>query len=423
MSLRSNTIWSFCGSVLPMLLGVITIPYLMKHVSVEVFGILTLVWALIGYLSMFDFGIGRALTQQVSSSLSQKATDQLPGVVKTGLLLMLATGLLGGCLLALGAHELSYKWLNVSKGTEWDTNKSLLIAAIGIPFTTVTSGLKGVLEGFEDFKSSSILRIILGVTNFGFPALSVLLFNNSLEYMVLSLVASRFLILIAHLIAIQPHISLKDIFTAPFARKSEAKTLVSFGAWMTLSNLISPLMVTADRFVISFVLGAGVVAFYTVPLDFIVRLLVIPAALTGALFPRFAFLYKTDINQIKALYNKSIKAVLLVMLFVSGTICLGSYFGLSLWLGSDFANKSYLIASILSIGLLFNSLGQIPLAALHANGKVRTTSIIHLCESCVYLPLLFIALKFYGLIGAAVVWVLRVCCDFFILTFFYKRDK
>jgi O-antigen/teichoic acid export membrane protein len=421
MSLKKNTIWSLVGSITPMLLGLVTIPYLIRQIHIEAFGILTLVWSLIGYFSVFDFGIGRALTHQVSSNLSNGEASQLPRLVKTGLLIMLGTGIIGGLLLAIFSHELGIKWLNVSKSLESDTIKCLLIAALGIPLTTITSGLKGVLEGYEDFKTTSILRIILGISNFGLPVLTVMFIDHSLEYMVFSLVLARLIITIAHLVAINVKIPISSIVFSSLSTKSETKSLLSFGAWMTISNLISPLMVTADRFIISYLLGASVVAFYTVPFDFIVRLLVIPAALTGALFPRFTYLFQNNKEEVGRIYKKSFYTIFIIMLLICLAICFGSFFGLSIWINKDFAKHAWSVASILSVGLLFNSLAQIPYAAIQAHGEINITSLIHVVEFVLYVPLLYFSLQYYGLNGAAVVWSFRVFSDYIILNYFAKK--
>lgn len=421
MSLKKNIGWNLIGSVAPMLLGLVTIPFLIKQIHVEAFGILTLVWSLIGYFSIFDFGIGRALTHQVSSNVSDKTLDNLPNIIKTGLLFMLLTGFVGGAILAVLSYPLGSSWLNVSKGLQTDTIKCLLIASIGIPLTTITSGLKGILEGFEDFKAANILRIILGVANFGFPALTVLFIDKSLEYMVLSLVLTRLIVMVGHIILVNKRLPITTIFAAHLAKKEETKKILTFGAWMTLSNIISPLMVTADRFIISYMLGAGLVAFYTVPFDFIVRLLIIPAALTGVLFPRFSYLFKNKFEEVGPLYKRSFVLILAVMGLISAGLAVGSYFGLTLWLGKSFAEQSWAIASILSIGLLFNSLAQIPHAAIQASGDVKITSILHLFEFIFYVPLLYLGLHFYGLKGAAFVWVLRVFADFMVLSVFARK--
>jgi len=419
MSLKKNTMWNFIGSIAPMLLGLITVPYLITQIQLEAFGILTLVWALIGYFSIFDFGIGRALTHQISSKLSDGKAEKLPGIVKTGILFMIVFGTAGGILLAALAHEFGFNWLNVSGPLQQSTVNCLLIASLGIPLATVASGLKGVLEGYEEFRIANILRILLGVANFGLPALTVMFFGASLEYMVISLVAARLVILVAHLIVVNA--KLPYWMRSRILGKEKTIELLTFGAWMTLSNIISPLMVTADRFIISFILGAGLVAFYTVPFDFIIRLLVIPAALTSVLFPRFTYLFKSDFEKFALLYKKSFNIIFLVMAPIVIIIAAGSFWGLSLWLGVDFAKNSWAIFSVLSIGLLFNSLAQIPHAAIQAAGGVKATALVHAAEFTLYLPLLLVALKFHGLLGAAIVWVVRVFCDLLILMFIAKK--
>jgi O-antigen/teichoic acid export membrane protein len=109
------------------------------------------------------------------------------------------------------------------------------------------------------------------------------------------------------------------------------------------------------------------------------------------------------------------------MLLICFTIFFGSFLGLSIWINKDFANHSWIIASVLSIGLFFNSISQIPFTAIQAHGEVNITSIIHVIEFIFYVPLLYFALHYYGLIGAAGVWSLRVFSDYVILNYFAKK--
>ena len=417
--MKKNTLWNLFSSVLPMLIGVISVPLLIKRMGIESFGVLSIIWTLIGYFSIFDFGIGRALTQQVSQLKSE--TDKLVPIIKTGMLFMLITGLIGGLILVLVIIFWGVSWLNVSQSINSKTISAFLIAAIGIPFTTITSGIKGILEGFEDFKNVAILKMILGLSNFLFPIIIVLYINNSLIYVVLSLVISRFFVMIIHFIPLMKHIYLKTILQSNFATKKETKSTLTFGAWMTLSNIVSPLMVNSDRFLISSVLGASAVAYYTVPFDIIIRLLVIPAALTTTLFPRFSALYRKNNDELYHLYRKSIFYIGILMSIISLGIMIFSYFGLSIWISKDFAEHSWKLTCILAIGLVFNSMSQVPYALIQARTDVKLTSLIHIVEFILYVPLLFLFIKNGGILGAAIVWSLRVILDFVLLTFFAKK--
>ena len=55
------------GMVLPMLVGVLTVPGLLQRLGQEKFGVLALGWALVGYFGFLDLGMVRALTSPSSS--------------------------------------------------------------------------------------------------------------------------------------------------------------------------------------------------------------------------------------------------------------------------------------------------------------------------------------------------------------------
>lgn len=421
MSLKRNTIWNLAGAGLPLLLGAVTIPYLIKNIGVEAFGILTLVWALIGYFSLFDFGLGRALTQQVAAALSARQHMQLPNLVKTGLWFTAVTGIIGGIILAALADQLAIHWLKVSVLLQPSTQMALIVAAIGIPLTTMTTGLRGILEAYEDFKVVNLLRIGLGAANFGLPALSVMFIGNSLIWIVASLIAARTIVFFAHGWLVYRKLS-GDWRRSRF-NKSTMRSLLSFGLWMTVSNIVSPLMVSADRFVISAVLGASMVAYYTVPFEVLIRVLIVPGALTSVLFPRLAAVMATDWPEAKRLYRKSLKVIALALLPICTLIAVTSKWTMALWLGDDFSEISWPIVSIMAIGILLNGLASLPFAAIQATGDARTTACLHILELAIYIPVLFFCLKFFGLIGAAIAWSLRAGVDLIVLLIYAKKKN
>ncbi|MDE2420943.1 MAG: flippase [Gammaproteobacteria bacterium] len=420
MSLSKNTAWNLIGTGTPFLVGLATIPYLIKHIGVESFGILTLIWTLIGYFSLFDLGLGRALTQQVASCIATKRLERLPSLVKSGLVFTGWTGLIGGLLLAVLSQPLGHSWLKVSSSLQHDTACSLLIAALGIPLTTVTTGLRGVIEAYEDFRGSNILRISLGIANFALPALSVMFFGPSLILIVVTLILARVVIFVAHIRLMNT--KLPAGWFKKEANSKDVKNLLTFGVWMTVSNIISPLMVTADRFIISATLGAGLVAYYTVPFEILIRVLILPAALTSALFPRLATLFHAeDSTAAKSLYYRSLKIVTITLLPICLIITLGSYYGLTLWLGKDFAEHSWIIVCILTVGIFLNGIAYVPFSAIQATGNAKITAYFHILELCIYIPLLLLALRLFGLYGAAIVWTIRIALDLSLLLFFAKK--
>ena len=419
MTLRRKMAWNLAGSGLPLLLGAMAIPYLVAQAGIEILGILTLIWALIGYFSLFDFGLGRALTQQVAAAKAGGHHDQIPELVKSGLLFTLGTGAVGGMALAALAMPLGHQWLQVSAPLQSSVVVSLWVASLGIPLTTVATGLRGVLEGHENFRAANVLRLMLGLANFGLPVLCVMLAGPSLVWITVSLVAARVVVLGAHVWQVNQILG-ANWLVAKWSWRANRR-LLSFGAWMTVSNVVGPLMVTADRFLMSAVLGASVVAYYTVPADVVTRVLILPSAITTALFPRLAALRLQDTGAAQALYQKSLRWVVALMVPVCLALGVGAYPGLAWWLGAEFAEKSWYVVAILSVGILLNSLAFVPYAAIQAAGAASTTAKLHLVELVGYLPLLWLALMYGGLGGAAVVWSLRTGVDLCALLVMARR--
>jgi O-antigen/teichoic acid export membrane protein len=148
-----------------------------------------------------------------------------------------------------------------------------------------------------------------------------------------------------------------------------------------------------------------------VPSEIVSRVMILPGALTSALFPRLAFLMNTDADEARRLYKKCLAITAAVMLPICLVLALGAKWGLKIWLGDDFAEQSWLIVCILAIGLLLNGVAFIPFATIQASGDARSVALLHLAELIIYLPLLLFALKIYGLLGAAGVWTIRVGID------------
>ncbi|MDO4689048.1 MAG: flippase [Plesiomonas sp.] len=418
MSLKKHFVWNLIGGCAPLVIGVFSIPFLMRELGVQLFGLLTLIWALIGYFSLFDFGLGRALTQIISKYIEDEIKCE--EYASIGLLLIFYIGFVGLFIVCLLTLLMPYSWIGVSNEYQSDVRIALLLASIGIPITTLTSGIRGVLEGFFKFKESNILRLYLGVGNFILPVIVVFFFEKTLSLVTASLILVRLFVLFLSLYEVKKCVKLK--LYSLMGSKDKVKELISFGSWMTASNVISPLMVTADRFVISALLGATVIAYYTVPFEVIIRFLIIPAALTSAFFPHISRAMSTDLSEAKKMYHDKYKIIVVSMLIICGVAVSLSKFMLSVWLGNEFASHSWVIASILMFGVTLNGIAQMPHAATQASGDSKSIAIAHIIEFIIYIPILMGMITYFGLIGAAVAWVFRAGLDLLFMSILSNKS-
>lgn len=66
------------------------------------------------------------------------------------------------------------------------------------------------------------------------------------------------------------------------------KRLFRYGGWVTISNIISPILASMDRFILSHIQGASKISFYTVPNELVTRLGIVPGSLGKAVFPKLS---------------------------------------------------------------------------------------------------------------------------------------
>jgi len=418
-SAKRNITWNLLGSILPLIVGFLLFPLIISAYGLERFGLLTLIWGLVGYFSLFDLGLSRALTQQVSVLLTkEESAKEVSELIRTGFALMWLLGGVGGIVLFFSAPYLVSQLLKVSSELQQETITSFALIALSIPIVIHTSAMRGVLEALHSFKIISIIRTVLGVGAFVAPYLTSF-YEVSLVFAVVGIIWVRLIVWGMYLLAVQN--------SSVILKKSKRfepiwlKPLLRFGGWMTVTNVIGPLMVYFDRFFIASVLGAVSVAYYAAPYEVVTKMWVIPAAISGVLFPLFAKEWQRDTSRITAILDKGIRYTLLVI-YPAGLVLV--YFStewLSLWLGTDFSLQAKHVVVWLVSGVVVNSIAQIFFAQVQGGGNADWTAKLHLIELLPYLLLLWFLVDKWGISGVAFAWFVRVVFDFLGLLYLSRK--
>jgi O-antigen/teichoic acid export membrane protein len=180
---------------------------------------------------------------------------------------------------------------------------------------------------------------------------------------------------------------------------------------MTVSNIISPVMVTFDRFLVGAMVSLAAVAYYATPYEVVTKFLLVPGALVGVMFPAFSTSFEQNRGWAARIYQGCVKTIVLVLLPVTvGTIVMART-GLTIWLGADFAQHSFRVLQWLAAGVFLNSLAQVPFALVQGVGRPDLTAKLHLIELPLYVVVLLMLISAFGTVGAAMAWTLRVGVD------------
>jgi len=407
-----NVFWNLLGTGAPLLVAIISIPILIEGLGIERFGVLTLAWMVVGYFSLFDLGLGRALTKLVAEKLGKRQDAEIPSLVWTAMSLMAALGILGAVTVAALSPWLVDDILNISAELQPETLTAFYLLAASIPIVIASTGLRGILEAHQRFGLVNAVRIPLGIFTFIGPVL-VLPFTNSLIPVVAALVLARLVSCCSYAVLclhVEP-----DLQQPVSINRTMIRLLINFGGWMTVSNIIGPLMVYMDRFLIGALVSMTAVAFYATPYEVVTKLWVISGGLMGVMFPAFASALVQDHARAARLYDRAVKYIFLSLFPIVLIIITFAYEGLNLWLGSDFANNSSLVLQLLAIGVFINSHAHVPFGMVQSAGRPDLTAKLHLIELPVYLMILWWLVNTYGIVGAAVAWIVRVVIDTIVL--------
>jgi O-antigen/teichoic acid export membrane protein len=403
-----NTLLNLGGQGLPFLVGIFTIPVIIKGLGVERFGILALAWMVIGYFSLFDLGLGRALTQIIANKLEKEDAIKLSGLIWTALVIMVVMGILGAVIAGFLSPFLVSKVFKMPDQLRPESLSAFYILSVFIPVVVFSSGFVGILAAYHRFDLINTVRLPLGLATFIGPLL-VLPFSNSIVPVILLLALSRLASCIVQYLfclRVMPELRIKKHFIP-----EAVKPLLSFGGWMTVSNIISPLMVYLDRFIIGALISVTAVAYYATPYEIVTKLWIVPGALVAALFPAFAATSNGNTTRTIQLLSKSIAATFIFLFPLVLIIVTFSREGLMIWLGDNFASNSTSVLKLLAVGVFVNCLAQVVFALVQGRGRADLTAKFHLLEFLLYLPLLLWAIKQYGIVGAAAAWIFRVTID------------
>ncbi|MGI4862007.1 MAG: flippase [Janthinobacterium lividum] len=407
-SLRRNGLYNFLGSTLPIFVSLTTIPLYLSHVGAAAYGVLNIVWMLQGYFGFFDFGLSRATANQVAK-LADAGPEEREAVFWTALILNTGLGLVGGVVLYFFGALVIEHFVQAQDTLRNDVLHAMPWIAASVPITTVSGVLVGSIEGREKF---GVLNAVQLGNMFVFqtlPLLASFVIGPDLRVVIPASIIGG---LISVVVLATTVFFCFPIRLAGKPRRDLVKTLFGYGAWISVSNFILPIMEAADRFIISSFLGAAAVAQYNVPFNLAIRVRIIPSVISRTIFPRMS---AQDSETSLDFFEKATRllAAILTPIIVLGIFAMGPF--IHFWINPKFAEQAAPIGCILLVGIWFNSLAFIPITYLQAQARPGVVARLQLWQIAPFLIVLWFSIHHFGLMGAAWAWTARVIIDSILL--------
>ncbi|CAN5255623.1 oligosaccharide flippase family protein [soil metagenome] len=412
MSIGRHAAWNVAGQAIPLLVALVAYPLLARWAGLERIGVMSLAWVLIGYLGLLDLGMGRVITRRIARAREQGRVAEEWRTTRASIGIVALLACLGSAIAwMIAIHGIDE--LNASPAIRQEARDALPWLVAGVLPIAIGGLLMGSLEGFSAFARVNAVRMALGVVGYLGPVVVAFL-HPSLPAMIGVVTVTRWIAVVALVgIATATMLQFETGPGSSATRLSDVLHSVREGIWMALSNIVGPLLTMIDRFVIAIVISATATALYTLPFDMISKLLLVPAAVSSALFPVLARAEFDDAARTALLKAMAWAGALLapVCTLIAGL----AHFGLEHWMGTAFADGAHLSMRWLALAMLFGGLALIPYAALQAREHSRDTALLHLLELPFYLALLWYGVQWLGTTGAALACLIRMLADLLLM--------
>lgn len=395
------------GAGVSVVVALVTVPLYIKSIGTDRYGVIALSWILLGYFGFLDLGLARAAANALARLHDQPR--ERAEVLSTALLLNIGFGLFGGLVMAIFGGQILDAAVTLSPELRSEAIGAMPWVAAMLPLALVNGVADGALESKERFFLANVIGIVGSACGQVIPVLLALFVSNRLDVLIPAAVMVRAVWVAVMLVfALAPEERLR----LAYVKGWRIRELLSYGGWISISGLISPLLTTIDQIIIGRLMGPSAITHYAVPMNLVIRTQIFASALSRTLFPRLSRQSRTEATE-------TAERAIVTLAFTFGGCCIiGMIFAqlfLAIWISPEFGEESGTAARILLLGGWINGLAFIPYALLQGQGRPDLTAKFHMLELLPYVLLLWGLSHRFGLTGAAMAWSLRVSADALLL--------
>ena len=417
-TIASNSFLTLGTGALIVGLNIVFVPLMLRAFGTELYGVLSVTWLVLANLSWLDLGFSRASARYVSRELALGQLDEAALWSWTAVGSQVALGLTGAIILWFCAPWLVGK-IHVQSANRELVIMTLKVFAFSIPFDFANRSFIGVLQAGQRFDWVNGLSVFNALSTFAVYALGILR-GADFRYVVYGLCVLRFANLTAAYVGalrVLPSLnSFSHIRQLGRQYWSHALIMVRFGSWIAAASVLGCLLLYFDQWILSFLLGIGLLPFYTIPMNLLNRLSIFPSSLTQTLFPAFSALNaKSEWTRIDDYFVRSHRYLLTIMIPVCFILFVWGPEIFRLWLGTSFATHASLALKILSVGMLIGLLAPLSGSLLEAVGRPDVLVKLYLLELPFNVILVWFLTKHFGITGAAFSFVVRTILETILL--------
>lgn len=420
--LKKNIISNLLGKGISALLAIAFVPFYLKYLGAEAYGLVGLFAILQSVFMLADMGLSGTFTRETARlSVMEDSAQQMSDLCRTVEGLFVVVGLLVALVIAASSHLIAEYWVNLEQLSVTTASSSILLIGVAVglqfPFFIYQGGMQGLqrqtqLNGL--LVSLSLLRGLGAVLILAYVEPSIhAFFMWQVAISTLQLVAGHLLI----------WRSLPAILTRPRFNFKLIRPLWRFAAGTAGITFSGILLSQADKLVLTKMLPLETFGYYTLAgvVASVPGMIAFPVS--NAIYPRLIQLVTTqNFSELTDLYHRSCQLMSVLIIPVGLVLAIFSKEIIFLWTGNIVtAQHTFLLARILVASSTLMGLMLIPYTLQLAFSWTRLSLTFNFMGVVLLIPLTMWLTTMYGAVGASFMLLLLYSTNFLGMTHLMHR--
>jgi O-antigen/teichoic acid export membrane protein len=395
--LLKNVAWNFLSQVWFLVLPLAASPYIVRHLGVDAFGVISLASAVIGYLAILDLGMGTATIKYIADYYAERDFQSISKVIGTSIVIYTGLGLLGTLIILATANVIVTRLLHVPVNLVSATLFVFYLSSLGFLVNmplTVFNAIPNALQRFDILVKQNLAlgtatiagQVVLLAMGYSLKALISLNVSISAIGILVFVIVSRRLL---------PGVSFRPKFDVP-----TAKRVLHFSSMKVISIISGHVVFQLDKLLVAAFLPLASVTYYVVSLSLAQKMLTVIPNVTTAVFPAVSE-FRADRERLNDLYLRVSKAVLLLVLPMAVALIVFAEKVLAFWMGPEFALHGAGALRLMAMAFLLASFAAVPDVFAGALGKPSIPAFFSAVGAALNLGLALLLIPRYGISGPA----------------------
>lgn len=403
MRIGRNLAAGFASSVCTALIGLAVVPFYVKYLGQEGYGLIGFLATAQAVFQVLDLGLATGINREIAREAQSGNLSGAPALLHTVAAIYWAmAGVIALAMLAL-SHSIAAHWLSAEKLAFGDL--ALAVTLIGLVIAARWPGqlYQGALMGAQRIVVSSALSIALVTLGSGGAVLVLAFVSPSVSAFLLWQAGVGLAYTLAARAASWRILGRERVRID----RSQLRRIWRFSAGVTAITIAGMVLGQLDKLVLSKMLSLAEYGQYMIAFTLAGTLYLLSGPLFNAVYPRFSGLVRSgETERLGQAYRLATRLLGAVLFPLAMLLSVFPEELIQAWTGdAGLARGARLLLPILAIGTALHGVMYVPFALQLAYGTTRLQLTINALLLVIAAPLTVFLVLHYGALGGALAWL------------------